>query len=163
MNPEEIPLRELQLPELTGWWPLAPGWWVLIAIAVLGLLWLLYRAVRRFKANAPRRLALRQLDLIQQNFERGENAVLVGRSLSSLLRRAMLAYAPRSEVAGLSGEAWLRWLDYGLPQNLFCDGPGRIVESLPYMNPESVDDDTDVGGLLDAVRQRLQQPLASGY
>lgn len=163
MNPEEIPLRELQLPELTGWWPLAPGWWVLIAIAVLGLLWLLYRAVRRFKANAPRRLALRQLDLIQGNFERGENAVLVGRSLSSLLRRAMLAYAPRSEVAGLSGEAWLRWLDYGLPQNLFCDGPGRIVESLPYMNPESVDDDTDVGGLLDAVRQRLQQPLASGY
>jgi len=163
MNPEEIPLRELQLPELTGWWPLAPGWWVLIAIAVLGLLWLLYRAVRRFKANAPRRLALRQLDLIQRNFERGENAVVVGQSLSSLLRRAMLAYAPRSEVAGLSGEAWLRWLDDGLPQNLFCDGPGRIVESLPYMNPESVDDDTDVGGLLGAVRQRLQQPLAGGY
>ena len=34
MDPEQIPLRDLHLPEAVGWWPLAPGWWVLIALAV---------------------------------------------------------------------------------------------------------------------------------
>ena len=37
MDPEQIPLRDLHLPEAIGWWPLAPGWWILIAIALVGL------------------------------------------------------------------------------------------------------------------------------
>ena len=32
MDPEQIPLRDLHLPEAIGWWPLAPGWWVVIAL-----------------------------------------------------------------------------------------------------------------------------------
>ena len=30
MDPEQIPLRDLHLPEAIGLWPLAPGWWVTI-------------------------------------------------------------------------------------------------------------------------------------
>ena len=59
MNPEEIPLRDLHLPEMTGWWPLALGWWFLIALAGCGLLYLLWRAFKIFQHNAARRRALR--------------------------------------------------------------------------------------------------------
>ena len=38
MDPEQIPLRALHLPDAIGWWPLAPGWWVVIGLAVLGVL-----------------------------------------------------------------------------------------------------------------------------
>ena len=35
MDPKQIPLRDLHLPEVVGWWPLAPGWWVLLAMLVI--------------------------------------------------------------------------------------------------------------------------------
>jgi hypothetical protein len=71
----------------------------------------------------------------------------------------MLAYSPRDVVAGLTGENWLQWLDRGLDGKPFSEGAGRILESLPYMNPDRVDDDTDIRGLIAAVRCRLQQRL----
>ena len=38
MDPELLPLRDLHLPEMVGWWPLAPGWWFLIALAAAVIL-----------------------------------------------------------------------------------------------------------------------------
>jgi hypothetical protein len=32
MNPEELDLRDIQLPDAPGWWPPAPGWWLLLAV-----------------------------------------------------------------------------------------------------------------------------------
>ena len=56
MDPTQIPLRGLHFPEPISWWPLAPGWWLLLAIflVVLGLLlrsWLRRRA--RAAARRP--------------------------------------------------------------------------------------------------------------
>ena len=163
MNPEEIPLRDLHLPALTGWWPLAPGWWLLIGLLAAGAVWLIVHAWRQWRLNAPRRFALKRIATIRREFEQGADAVLLGKELSELTRRAMLAYAPRGDVAGLTGSDWLSWLDEGLDDKPFCDGAGRILESLPYMNPHSIDLDTDVSGLLDAVTRRLQTPLTEGY
>lgn len=159
MNPEEIPLRDLHLPALTGWWPLAPGWWILIGLALCGLGYLAWRAFQRFRRNAPRRRALSQLRYLQAEYAwSGDVALLVIR-LSKLLRRAMLAYAPRDEVAGLTGEDWLQWLDRGLPGRAFTKGPGRDIESLPYQKADVNIGDIDIDGLIAAVRQRLKTPL----
>lgn len=163
MNPEELPLRDLHLPAMTGWWPLAPGWWVLIALLAAGVVWLLLRAWRRWRFNAPRRFALRRLGEIRAEFEHGADAVVLGKELSELLRRAMLAYAPRQVVAGLTGKHWLGWLDQGMEDRPFSEGAGGLLESLPYLNPESVDMDTDLDGLFDAIGRRLQTPLAGDY
>ncbi len=159
MNPEDLPIRDLHLPDMTGWWPLAPGWWFLIALAIFGLVVLVRRIYRRWQHNAPRRLALKRLAAISDEFEQGISAVLLGRELSELIRRAMLAYAPRDEVAGLTGDEWLQWLDQGLDDRPFSKGNGKILETLPYINPQAVSDDTDVRGLIDAVRLRLQRPI----
>ena len=43
MDPEQIPLRDLHLPEAIGLWPLAPGWWVTITLAVIFLGFLVRR------------------------------------------------------------------------------------------------------------------------
>ncbi len=162
MNPEDLPIRDLHLPDMTGWWPLAPGWWFLIALAVFGLVVLVRRSYQRWQHNAPRRLALKRLAAISDEFEQGISAVLLGKELSELTRRAMLAYAPRDEVAGLTGDEWLQWLDQGLDDRPFSEGAGKILESLPYINPQAINDDTDVRGLIDVVRLRLQQPVHGG-
>ena len=159
MNPEEIPLRDLHLPEMTGWWPLASGWWFLIALAGCGLLYLLWRAFKKYQHNAARRSALSQLRYLKAEYAWKGDAVSLGLQLSELLRRAMLAYAPRDEVAGLTGPSWLEWLDRGLSDKAFSEGPGRNIESLPYQKSDTDLASLDIDGLIEAVQQRLKTPL----
>ena len=64
MDPEQIPLRDLHLPEVVSWWPLAPGWWVLIALAAVALIYLLRLYLRTRARGAARRHAMRQLDVL---------------------------------------------------------------------------------------------------
>jgi hypothetical protein len=159
MNPEEIPIRDLHLPETIAWWPVAPGWWILLGLLLCGFGFLAWRALQKYRLHAPRRRALSQLRLLESEYVRNNDAISLGLRLSELLRRAMLAYARRDEVAGLTGLRWLEWLDRGLPEAVFSDGPGGNIESLPYRRPGLDTSDIDVDGLLEAVRQRLTTPI----
>ena len=107
MEETALPLRDLHLPEPVGWWPLAPGWWFIIAVLAALCGYALYRAYRRYRRNAPRRFALGELARFESEYLEHRNPVVLGKQLSELLRRGMLAYADREEVAGLTGEAWL--------------------------------------------------------
>lgn len=159
MNPEDIPLRDLHLPEPIGWWPLAPGWWLVLALVAGLLVWLALRALRYWRRGHARRVALAEVRKLAARHAQDGDAQQLAKQLSSLLRRAMLAYAPRHEVARLTGEAWMRWLDRGLPEPLFSAGPGRSLAWLPYRAPDQSNDPVDVDGLVRAVRQRLATPL----
>jgi hypothetical protein len=159
MDPQQIPLRDLHLPDAIGWWPLAPGWWILIVLAVSGLMYLLYRGWQRWRANRPRRIALRELKKLQGDYRHGMDANALSKQLSQLLRRAMLAYASRHEVAGLTGRGWLEWLDRGLEGQPFTTGPGRLIGSLPYVRSDPNDAEKNIAAMMDAVRLRLQTPL----
>lgn len=161
MDPTQIPLRDLHLPEMIGWWPLAPGWWFLIVLVTLSFGYLLYQSFAKWRRNASRRVALRELARIQTGFKHGVDETSLAIELSELLRRTMLAYAPRNEVAGLTGASWLEWLDQGLDDKPFSQGSGQNVESLPYRRPDVVVDDVDLEGLIGAVKTRLQTPLLS--
>ena len=159
MDPTQIPLRGLHLPDAIGWWPLAPGWWLLIVLLVLGLGLLVRNALQRRSRSAARRHALRQLDQYTRAFVEHGNAITLGTEVSELLRRAMLAYAPRADVAGLTGEAWLAWLDRDLAEPLFLKGAGRTLLDLPYRNPTGAAQPADLDGMLAAVRERLKTPV----
>lgn len=159
MDPEQIPLRDLHLPELVGWWPLAPGWWVVIGLALIALGLLLRRSLQRRARGAARRHALRELDQLLTQYEQHRDPVSFGARVSELLRRTMLAYAPREEIAGLTGDEWLRWLDRDLAHPQFVAGPGRKLTELPYRNPHGDNVDADIYALVTAVRQRVATPL----
>lgn len=159
MDPTELALRDLHLPDPIGWWPLAPGWWILIVLAVAGLGWLLLKAWRRRQFNAPRRYAISLLATVEAEYLSHRNPVMLGQQLSELLRRGMLAYAPRREVAGLTGESWLAWLDRDLPVPYFHTEGGKSLLQLPYRDPEGDFSDVDISALLAAVRMRLATPV----
>jgi hypothetical protein len=106
------PLRE---PALIGWWPLAPGWWLLLALALLLLAagaWYLYRRHRR---NAYRRLALRQLDSIQQQYAKERNTQQAVHAINVLLKGVALKAYSRREIAAISGETWCEFLRSSAP------------------------------------------------
>ena len=158
MDPAALPLRDLHLPEPIGWWPLAPGWWIMLLLVAGALVYLLWRAYKRRQQNAPRRYALRELSRFEAEYREHRNPVTLGKQLSELLRRGMLAYAPRERVAGLTGEAWLQWLDRGLPVPYFHTEGGRSLLQLPYRDPEGDFSNVDMDALLSAVRMRLKTP-----
>lgn len=159
MNETTLPLRDLHLPEPVGWWPLAPGWWFVLLLAAAGLVYLGWLAFSRWQHNAPRRFAMRELKRYEAEYLQHGDAVVLGKQLSALLRRGMLAYAPRADVAGLTGEDWLRWLDHGMPLPYFHTEGGKSLLELPYRNPGDDLSDIDVNALLSAVRMRLGTPL----
>lgn len=160
MDPEQIPLRDLHLPAEVGWWPLAPGWWILIALGAGLVLWYAWLKFEAWRANRARRVALRELAWVSRRYEESGDVLRLAGDLSELLRRGLLAYAPRSEVAGLTGDRWLAWLDRGLDEPVFERGAGRLIVSLPYQNPDRVRESDEVDALIDAVRLRLRTPLA---
>ena len=159
MNPAELPLRDLHLPDAVGWWPLAPGWWVLIGVAVLLMAWQAHRAWRRWRHNRSLRHARRELEMLEADYLQHRDPVRLARGVSALLRRTMLAYAPRDEVAGLTGDAWLQRLDRGLSVPYFHTDGGRSLLRLPYLDPEKAAADADVNALLAAAHTRLATPL----
>ena len=55
-------LRDIHLPEPISWWPLAPGWWLLIIAAVVLAAWLVVHLYNRYNAGLYRRQALKKLD-----------------------------------------------------------------------------------------------------
>jgi hypothetical protein len=71
----------------------------------------------------------------------------------------MLAYAPRQDVAGLTGEEWLRWLDRDLDQPRFQGDTGRKLLELPYRRPDDELSALELVDVVAAVRQRLATPV----
>jgi hypothetical protein len=95
------------MPHEVSWWPLAPGWFVLIGIVLLASLFLIQRLWKRWQGNAYRRAALRELDA-------ADNATAV----AEILRRTALAFAPRDEIAAKTGTSWIEWLASRSPEEM---------------------------------------------
>ncbi|MFT6287482.1 MAG: type II secretory pathway pseudopilin PulG [Alcanivorax sp.] len=113
MNPQDplAALNPLREPELIGWWPLGPGWWLLIALLIMILAGLAVFLWRRYQRRAYRRQALRQLKSIALVFKQTGNQQSYLESINGLLKATAINAYPRQEVAALSGEPWLQLLN----------------------------------------------------
>ncbi|MGD0958560.1 MAG: DUF4381 domain-containing protein [Methylomonas sp.] len=135
---DELPLKDIHLPEAIGFWPPAPGWYMLAvllpALAVLSI-WAFKRARRKtvFKSAGQMLLAIKQ--------DNSLDGLQTLTALSAWLRRVAISTAPRENVAGLSGAAWLAYLDSRLPDAPFSQGAGRCLAESQYRRaaPEDID------------------------
>jgi hypothetical protein len=95
-------------PRPPSWWPPAPGWWILFALALVflaaAILWRRYAANSRLRR--ARRAALLELERIRASSD--ANGV---RALQRLMRRYALAVYGARRVANLTGESWLRFVE----------------------------------------------------
>lgn len=122
-------LRDIHEPAAPGFWPPAPGWWLLALLLFALCAWLGFRAELRRRRRAPIRQAVAELGAWQRRVTdtRGADAPADADALAALLKRAALCRYPRATVAGLSGEAWLRFLDRTGATAEFSRGPGRVL------------------------------------
>jgi hypothetical protein len=113
-------------------WPLAIGWWVVIAIgfivacAIARIVFNKLAFKRSWRNDAFQKLALLEKSLTDANAK--ETLV----ALSEFLRRIVLRRFPRNECAGLAGEAWLKWLAMHDPKGFDWEKRGDLLTRAPY-------------------------------
>ncbi len=132
-------LHEIRLPEPVSWLPQTVGWYALLGLVLLALVWWGYARWRQFTANRYRRLALAELTRLAGELERpGQRAQVLCR-VPGLLKRTALSAFPRTQVASLTGEKWLAFLDRTMRGKEFAEGPGRLLRELAYMPSSHVE------------------------
>lgn len=128
---------------MLGWWPLAPGWWVLLVLLVLATgfaAWLLYTRHRR---NAYRRLGLDKLGSIASQYQLDQDKSAAAGAINALLKSVALRAYPRRDIASISGEAWHTFLQQSAP-----GGPAFEPGSLEVQyrkDPGDIDIDALIG------------------
>ena len=136
-----------------AWWPLAPGWYVLLGMGLVMLLVLTVLHWRRWRRNRYRRQALAELSSI-----RTTASAECMRGLPELLKRAALSVWKREEVASLSGQEWHRFLDRTAGMELFSAGVGEMLDRLAYGDIDlPTDQESGFGQVLDAAETWLKR------
>ena len=117
MNPQDplAALHPLRTPDAIGWWPPAPGWWLLALLAISAVVALVYLWRKHRRANAYRRQALAQLQQLQTDYQTHRDKLLHLGHINALLKSAALQAYPRSDIAAQHGEAWRGFLNSSLP------------------------------------------------
>lgn len=121
-------LKDIHYPASVSWWPLAPGWYLLIALLIGLLIVGVIYFIGAYKKYKLRRIVLQELaNLRQQNTDKN-----IAAELSILLKRVAITYYPAHEVASLNGHAWLTFLDTHGKTTAFSQGVGKLLLSSPY-------------------------------
>ncbi|MBF7073268.1 DUF4381 domain-containing protein [Glaciecola sp. MH2013] len=97
-------LADISTGQSVSLWPLAWGWWLLIAIAVSVFIisaWQLQRYVARRRVK---RLALKAISKLVPEIQS------TAKELHGILRWACIQYFPEHNVASLYGEKWAQFL-----------------------------------------------------
>jgi len=103
-------LADLALPGPVSWLPQTWGWAVVGAVLLVLLVWGLVRWRRRWKANRYRAEAVAEIAALEATLgDRAARAPALA-AMPPIVKRAALAAWPRSEVARLSGPAWVKFL-----------------------------------------------------
>lgn len=141
MNPDMLlgHMRDIRDLDAVAWWPLATGWWLLIAGAATAVLAVHFGRApfarwRRRRQERWRRDARQQLaELERQLGTLGPKAATA--HLSELLRRIAVARCGRAACAGLEGERWLAFLAANDPRRFPWTEHRKLLLEAPYAPP----------------------------
>jgi len=130
-NMTALPLKDIHLPDPISFWPLAFGWWIVAGIVIF-LIFLSLLLFRKLSETTLKSEAKNKLQVIEKNFLETDDALVCLTEISALLRRITLSQKATDNVAGLTGEAWLQFLDQPLKTAEFSQGAGQILLTGPY-------------------------------
>ena len=165
MTPDSLTNRLHDIHELdaASIWPLATGWWLLLAGMVITLL--LIAGLRRWRPDwrryLPRygwsRQAARELAALRLQVTHGDIKT-VAVQLSELLRRIAIARCGRDRCAGLHGDSWLAWLADHDPAGFDWRERGLLLLDLAYAPPGQSGYQSELRSLIDAALAWTARP-----
>lgn len=125
-------LHDIEELDPIGWWPLAPGWWIVMGLAIVVILILLAYIISWILfSRSWKKDTLNQLALLEHRLS-DKTAREVLTHVSEYLRRIVLRRFSRQDCAALTGENWLKWLADHDPKKFDWESKGKILLELPY-------------------------------
>ena len=103
-------LRPNHLPEAISYWPLAIGWWLLLASTISIISVMTYLFIIKRQKNKYRRLGLQLAKKIHKKFIEHGNKRQFAHDSNRLLKKVALQAFPRQNIANLNGKEWLDFL-----------------------------------------------------
>ncbi len=129
-------LHDIHMPDAIGWWPLAPGWYLLGVSVVITFLSIGLLSYRYYANGKAKRDALRALAEYQKHYHEHKNSQWCTSQISELLKRVALVYYSRTRVASLQGEEWLVFLNTTAKKIDFSPVRRQLLE-LPWRPSEN--------------------------
>ena len=128
-------INPLIAPEAIEFWPPQPGWYVLGLLLLIGL-FIGIRALLRFnRKNKYRRLALKELQGIA-DIEGDLNKIL---KVNKILKITALNGFSRDQVANLSGDSWLQFLNTTSKKVKFNKKAEQFLAKASYQRSQEID------------------------
>jgi len=147
-------LRDIHSPAAISMGPETTAWYIVFAIALMIMVWMLIRFIKAYARKRRQKQALDILHSAVTNYT-AENSASAIASISILLRRIALARFKRENVASLKNAAWLNFLDQQLQTTEFSTGIGKILITAPYQKRV----ETDIAALSDLVERWIKRVL----
>ena len=107
MNPLQN-LKDIRTPTAIELWPPAYGWWILVALVVIGIFLLTIWLIKTRKIRRAKRQTLQALQQIDSS-----NLDSVSQ-LNQLLKRVAIVYFPNVAIQKLYGNQWAEFLAQAL-------------------------------------------------
>ena len=125
-------LNDIVLPEFADWWPLASGWYFLLGLLLIVLVWFIYTSIQRRINDRYRRTALHQLQLLAQDIDRADKRDFALRQVPILLKRTALTAYPRRQLASLTGKRWHDFLNSKVSTPSFTESSCYSLDNISY-------------------------------
>lgn len=122
-----LQLHDIHLPDPAGWWPPAPGWWILAVLLSVLLIWLVRITWQWLKYQRWRKRVLNEFS----HFESIDEVQFLTQITEKLRQLAITVY-PEQEVASLTGKHWLEFLDSHAEHKGFAEQPAKLIIEAPY-------------------------------
>lgn len=132
MNPL-AQLKDVHTPGTLSWWPPALGWWLVLLLSVVLLFFMVRRRWQTRTLRQLRKKALLGFNTLHAQWQKKEKEPQpILQDLSVLIRQIAVVQYPKSETAGLHGQAWLEFLDRSSASKAFTEGAGQLFAQGPY-------------------------------
>lgn len=147
MNPDiaSIPIRDIHLPDSVSWWPLAPGWWITLGLLVLAAAVVYILKVVKERQQMGKQ-SMEEFSLLVSRYQQDRDARSLLSDVSQLLRRVSITQYDEHNVAGLTGDAWLAFLDETMADQKngrttsFSSELGTYLIAAQYQKASSIDE-----------------------
>jgi len=147
-----LPLRDIRLPAEPGFWPLAPGWWLLLGLALVLILWLGFKWYQYAKKKRRWQQIDHQLATIELAYKQNKNKQKLLADISVFLRRFVKFQLNQDRATSLAGQDWIDHLN-----QLQNDRPFMVFEQALTSGVYQNSYEFDAQDLLSTTQQFIKQ------
>jgi hypothetical protein len=131
-------LNDVTSLQATSIFPLAYGWWVVLGILTLFLIYSFFVVRKNYiYKKSWKYKVIKQFDDLQKNFKKVGKKQTIS-ELNEILKRAAITDYSRKEVAKLIGKRWLLWLQKKDSNNFDWVRRASFLIEAPYIPEDKI-------------------------